>query len=299
MAGEPVTSVLYDVPGPRARLRNRLLSVVFTLVILGLLAYIARRFEATGQFDGLKWRQLTLPSIQRELLTGLRATLKAAALATVLALLFGAVFAGARLSDHRLLRWPASAVVELFRAIPLLILIFFWYYVPVQYGHALPTLWALVLGLTLYNGSVLAEIFRAGIQAVAKGQSEAAYALGMRKGQVMASILMPQAVRSMLPTIVSQLVVLLKDTALGFIITYPELLSVGKQIGGRLTYGFPYLPTYLVVAAIYIAINGLLSITANGLERRTRRSPKTTGRPTPPPEVAIQAPMPEGPMSAA
>jgi len=292
--GEPVSSVLYDVPGPRARLRNRLISLVATLAILGLLVYVYRRFEATGQFEGVKWRQFKLPSIQREIFAGVRATLKAAALATVLALPFGAVFAAARLSDHRVLRVPAAAVVELFRGIPLLILIFFWYYVPLQYGRPLSTLWALVLGLTLYNGSVLAEIFRAGILAVAKGQSEAAYAVGMRKSQVTVLILLPQAVRTMLPTIVSQLVVLLKDTALGFIITYPELLSVGKQIGGRLTYGFPYLPTYMVIAVIYIAMNGLLSVTANLLERRTRRSHKTTARPAPPAELVVQAPGPPG-----
>lgn len=284
-----MSSVLYDVPGPRARRRNRAISVAATLLILALLSYVVHRFQATGQFEALKWHQLRLPSIQRQLLAGLLATLKAAGLAALLALAFGVVFSAARLSDHLLLRWPAAVVVELFRAIPLLILIFFWYYLPSQYGHPLPTLWALVLGLTLYNGSVLAEIFRAGILSVPRGQSEAAYALGMRKGQVSVLILLPQAVRSMLPTIVSQLVVLLKDTALGFIITYPELLSVGKQIGGRLTYGFPYLPTYIVVAVIYISICSLLSATANGLERRTRRSHKTTGTPSPPTDVAVQA----------
>jgi len=269
-----------------------MISLVAFLVIIGLFVYVVRRFEATGQFEAEKWRQFKLPSIQREVVAGLRATLKAAALATALALPFGALFAAARLSDHRFLRWPATAVVELFRAIPLLILIFFWYYVPLQYGRPIPTLWALVLGLTLYNGSVLAEIFRAGILAVAKGQSEAAYALGMRKSQVTQLILLPQAVRSMLPTIVSQVVVLLKDTALGFIIIYPELLSVGKQIGGRLAYGFPYLPTYLIIAAIYVSICGLLSISANGLERYTRRSHKTTAKPVAPASVTFQAPIP-------
>ena len=290
MGGQPVTNVLYDVPGPRARLRNRLISLVATLALLGLLFYVYRRLESTGQFEPVKWLQFRLPSVQRDLLRGLRATLNAAGLAAVLALAFGAVFAAARLSDHRILRWPAAVVVELFRAIPLLILIFFWYYVPLQYGNPLPTLWALVLGLTLYNGSVLAEIFRAGMLAVARGQSEAAYAIGMRKSQVTLFILLPQAVRSMLPTIVSQLVVLLKDTALGFIITYPELLSVGKQIGGKLIFGLPYLPAYVVIAAIYITICGMLSVAANWLERRTRRSHKTTAKPAPPPEVAFQAP---------
>jgi glutamate transport system permease protein len=167
-----------------------------------------------------------------------------------------------------------TGVVELFRAIPLLILIFFGYYVPLQYGWSIPTLWALVIGLTLYNGSVLAEIFRAGINAVAKGQSEAAYGLGMRKNQVIRLILLPQAFRAMLPAIVSQLVVLLKDTALGFIITYPELLTVGKTIGGRLAFGLPYVPSYLVVGSIYIVLCGLLSVLAWWLQKRLSRLPR-------------------------
>jgi len=264
-------TVLYDLPGPRAQRRNRLIGAVSIVAIVALLGYVAYRFWQTGQFEARKWEQFQYAAVQRELLAGYLATLKAAGIAAVLALTFGAVFAAARLSDHWILRAPAALIVELFRAIPLLILIFFCYYVPLQYGWPLDKLWALVIGLTLYNGSVLAEIFRAGIAAVPRGQSEAAYALGMRKNQVLRLILLPQAVRAMLPAIVSQLVVLLKDTALGFIITYPELLFVGKQIGGRLPFGLPYVPTYLVVAAIYIATCGLLSLLAWWLQRRMGR----------------------------
>ncbi|MCW3843248.1 amino acid ABC transporter permease [Micromonospora yasonensis] len=273
-----MSSVLYDLPGPRARLRNRILGVVSIAAIVALVAFIIYKFNQTGQFEPRKWEQFQYASVQRELLTGLWATLKAAGLATVLALLFGAVFAGARLSDRWILRTPATFVVELFRAIPLLILIFFGYYVPLQYGWSIDKLWALVIGLTLYNGSVLAEIFRAGINAVPYGQTEGAYAIGLRKNQVLRLILLPQAFRSMLPAIVSQLVVLLKDTALGFIITYPELLFVGKQIGGRLPFGLPYVPTYLIVAAIYISICGLLSILAWWLQKRMSRLPRTAGK---------------------
>ncbi|MEU4398766.1 amino acid ABC transporter permease [Micromonospora orduensis] len=278
MAELSQASILYDLPGPRAKRRNAILGVVSTAGILALLAYIGYKFADTGQFEARKWEQFQYASVQRELLGGLWATLKAAGIAAVLALLFGAVFASARLSDKWILRTPATFVVELFRAIPLLILIFFGYYVPLQYGWSIDKLWALVIGLMLYNGSVLAEIFRAGINAVPYGQTEGAYAIGMRKNQVLRLILLPQAVRSMLPAIVSQLVVLLKDTALGFIITYPELLFVGKQIGGRLPFGLPYVPTYLIVAAIYIAICGALSALAWWLQKRMGRSRRTAAK---------------------
>ncbi|WP_407667161.1 amino acid ABC transporter permease [Micromonospora zamorensis] len=271
-------SILYDLPGPRAKRRNAILGVVSTAGIIALLAYIGYKFADTGQFESRKWEQLQYASVQRELLGGLWATLKAAGIAAILALLFGAVFASARLSDKWVLRTPATFVVELFRAIPLLILIFFGYYVPLQYGWSIDKLWALVIGLVLYNGSVLAEIFRAGINAVPYGQTEGAYAVGLRKNQVLRLILLPQAVRAMLPAIVSQLVVLLKDTALGFIITYPELLFVGKQIGGRLPFGLPYVPTYLVVGAIYIAICGALSALAWWLQKRMGRTPRTAAK---------------------
>ena len=273
-------TVLYDLPGPRARRRNQVIGVLTVIGIIALVAFIIYRFWQTGQFEARKWEQFKFAAVQRELAHGLLATLKAAGIAAVLALLFGAVFAAARLSDRWILRAPASFVVELFRAIPLLILIFFAYYVPLQYGWAIGQLWALVIGLTLYNGSVLAEIFRAGINAISKGQSEGAYAIGLRKNQVIRLILLPQAIRAMLPAIVSQLVVLLKDTALGFIITYPELLFVGKQIGGRLGFGLPYVPTYLIVAIIYIGICGLLSAFAWWLQRRLSRVPKSAAGPT-------------------
>ncbi|HEX2418142.1 MAG TPA: amino acid ABC transporter permease [Micromonosporaceae bacterium] len=276
------SAVLYDIPGPRARLRNRGIGLVSTVVIAGLLYYVIYQLWETGQFDAIKWQQFTYENIQIQLLNGLLATLKAAGIAVVLALVFGAVFAAGRLSDHALFRAPAGFVVELFRAVPLLILMFFAYYGTKDTGLQVSPLAAVVFGLTLYNGSVLAEIFRAGVLAVPKGQSEAAYALGMRKTQVMTLILMPQAIRTMLPSIVSQMVVLLKDTALGFIITYEELLYVAKQIGSRLVFGFPYVPTYLVVAVIYVGMCAFLSWFAHWLERWLRERGRRTGIPVAP-----------------
>lgn len=279
MGGGPMTSVLFDLPGPRARARNSVVGAVTAAALFAVAGYTVYRFAATDQFSSVRLAQFQYTAVQRELLAGLVGTLTAAAIAAVFAVVFGGVFAAARLSDHALIRVPATGVVELFRAIPLLILIFFFYYVPLQYRLHVPTLWALVFGLTLYNGSVLAEIFRAGVQAVPRGQSEAAYALGLRKSQVMTSVLLPQAVRAMLPAIMSQLVVLLKDTALGFIITYPELLYAGRQIGGRGSFDFPYVVTYLIIAAIYIGICSALSAFAYWLQRRMARNRHTAARP--------------------
>jgi glutamate transport system permease protein len=268
-------SVLYDLPGPRARRRNLIISILTGAGIAALIAYVVVRFVQTGQFNAVKWQQFEFITVQQELLSGLGATLLAAALGSVFALLFGVVFAAMRLTDFAILRGFSMSVVELFRAIPLLILIFFAYYGPLSFGFSVPKLWALVFGLTLYNGSVLAEIFRAGILAVPRGQSEAAAAIGLSRLQTLWLILLPQAVRAMLPAIVSQLVVLLKDTALGFIITYPELLFQAKQIGGKLVFEIPYVPTYMITGVIYIGICGALSFFAYWLQKRLSRVPKT------------------------
>jgi glutamate transport system permease protein len=249
--------------------------------LVAVIAYVVYRFAVTGQFDARVWEWIEYSAIQLVLLQALLATLSAFAVAAVLSLAFGLVFAAGRLSDHRWVSRPATAIVEFFRAVPLLILIFILYFgVSRGIGFNIPAFWAVVLGLMLYNGSVLAEIFRAGVTSLPKGQREAAYALGMRKSQVMTNVLLPQALRAMLPTIVSQLVVVLKDTALGFLILYPELLYQARFLGSQGQLGYPIIPVALVVAAIYISMCLLLSALASHLERRTRRGPRQS-RPDP------------------
>jgi len=266
-----LTSVLYDAPGPRARRRNLLLGVVGTVVLLAAVGFVVYRLAVTGQFDAAQWQWILYKNVQLLLVYGLVNTLRAFALAAVLSLVFGAVFAAGRLSDHAWLSRPATAVVEFFRAVPLLVLIFILYFgVARGLGVNISAYVALVLGLMLYNGSVLAEVFRAGVASLPRGQSEAAYGLGMRKTQVMTYVLLPQALRAMLPTIVSQLVVVLKDTALGFLILYPELLYQARFLGSQVQLGSPILPVAMVVAVIYITMCLLLAQLANYLERRSR-----------------------------
>ena len=269
-----MTSVLFDTPGPRARVRHRLYAALGALALLALVAYIVWRFYDSGQFAARKWEWLQYKQVQQDLVDALTATLRAFAVGAVLALLFGAIFAAGRLSDHRWVRTVSTVVVELFRAIPLLILMFIFYYGLPVVGIKLGVYLSVVLGLMLYNGSVLAEVFRAGILALPRGQAEAAYALGMRKTQVMTLILIPQALRSMAPTIVSQLVVLLKDTALGFLITYEELLHYAQFIGAKGEFSRPFVPTTIVVAALYITMCLLLTWLSNYLQKRQRRSKK-------------------------
>lgn len=269
-----VDAVLYDHPGPRAKIRNTVLTVVCGLALLALLYWIYRKFDEKGQWAAALWKPFTESSTWLDyILPGLWATLSAAAVAMVLSLIFGLVFSVGRLSDHWWLSVPSGIVVEFFRAVPLLLLMFFIFYgVPFLTEAPMPTFWAVVAGLTLYNGSVLAEAFRAGIKSVPRGQSEAGYAIGMSKSLVMSEILIPQAARAMLPVIVSQLVVLVKDTALGYIIGYSELMQDGVNTLGA-NFG-NIVAAAIVAAVIYIAVNTTLTTFAGWLERRTRRQGK-------------------------
>ena len=282
-------AVLYDHPGPRAKVRNAVLTGLFGLAALALVYWIYRKFDEKGQWAAALWEPFTESSTWTDyILPGLWATLSAAAVAMVLSLIFGIVFSVGRLSDHWWLSVPSGVIVEFFRAVPLLLLMFFIFYgVPFITESPMSPFLAVVLGLTLYNGSVLAEAFRAGIKSVPRGQSEAGYAIGMRKSQVMREILVPQAARAMLPVIVSQLVVLVKDTALGYIIGYSELLQDGVN---TLAANFGNIVAAAIVAAIiYIAVNATLTAFAGWLERRTRRqgkAPKVSGGPVP--AVAVQ-----------
>ncbi|WEO94421.1 amino acid ABC transporter permease [Streptomyces sp. FXJ1.172] len=263
-------TALYDLPGPRTRQRHRLYAVVSTAVILGLIAWILYLLFDTGQFTYTKWMPFEYKGIQELLLRGLGNTLKAFAAAAALSLVLGGVLATGRLSDHRPVRWSATVAVEFFRAMPVLVMIFF-----IFVALKVQPLPALVTGLALYNGSVLAEVFRSGVNAVERGQHEAAFALGMRKTQVMAHVLVPQAVRAMLPAVISQLVVALKDTSLGFLITYEEFLHAGKLIASNLDYDLPFIPVVMVISPIYIGMCMLLSWCAVRVSRREQRSPKT------------------------
>lgn len=263
-------TALYDIPGPLTRKRHFLYGVVSTVLILVLVGWVIYLLFDTDQFTSAKWSPFEYKGIQELLLRGLGNTLKAFAYAAVLSLALGAVLAVGRLSDHRPVRWAATVLVEFFRAMPVLVMIFF-----VFVALKVQPLPALVAGLTLYNGSVLAEVFRTGINSVERGQREAAFALGMRKTQVTTFVLAPQAVRAMLPTIISQLVVALKDTSLGYLITYEEFLHAGKLIASNLDYDLPFIPVVMVISPIYIGMCMLLSWLATWMAKRERRNPRT------------------------
>src|SRR6188472_2817643 len=249
-------SVLFDAPGPRARVRNHVITGVTLAVTLLVIWIIYSKLLSKGQLEAEKWKPFVSANLWKTyILPGVQGTLTAAAVSIVLALVLGFVLGVGRLSSHNGMRWLSAVMVEFFRAVPVLIMMIFAYFLYALYD-VFPSkhlaLAGVITGLTLYNGAVIAEIVRAGVLALPRGQSEASFSLGLTWGQTMRSILLPQAVTSMLPVLISQLVVVLKDTAIGYQITFLEMVRQGTQVGSA--YG-NYIPALIVIAVLMICVN--------------------------------------------
>jgi glutamate transport system permease protein len=263
-----MSSVLYDTIGPRGRRKIQMWSSVSAVVLAAVILAAYRRLEDHGQVSAKLWSVLLRSDLQQLLFDGLLATLQVALLAMAVSLVTGAVMAAGRMSNHVWIRLPLRAWIEVFRSVPLLLLIFFIYLGAPAMGINVPTFWSLVIGLALYNSAVVADIIRAGVLSLPKGQREAGYAVGLSHIQTLVVILIPQAVRQMLPALISQMVTVLKETALGFIIGYTELLRNGR-IAVEYLGGDYAIPVYTGVAVIYVSICLLLSLLATQVSRRT------------------------------
>lgn len=276
------TSVLYDEPGPRARRRALIGTVIASLAVLALVGVAVKRLADRGQFDAELWSPLVNPAddnfaaVWRLIGLGLIATLTAAALAIVFSLVLGTLIGTARMLLGKGARIPLVGMIELLRGLPVIVTIFYVYIlirsvgVDISFLPGSDGLWFLVIGLTLYNMVIIAEILRAGVAALPRGQAEAALAVGMTPRQAMATVQLPQAFRTMLPALISQLVVILKDTSLAAVLAlYTELLRRANLISLNLDNP---IQTLFVIGAIFITINYALSVLATWTERRLSRA---------------------------
>lgn len=272
------TATLFDVPGPRGRMRQRIAAGVLLVLALALGAAVLWKLGEKGNLSPDKWAPFAGGVVWRSyILPGIINTLYAAAISIALAAVLGLVLAFARMSSIAPVRWVATAFVEFFRAVPVLVmmLLSFWGYlasglVPSAYL----SLAGVITGLTLYNSCILAELLRSGVHSLPRGQAEAGLSIGLTPGQTLRAIQLPQALRAMLPALVGQLVVILKDTALGYQILYPELLRQAERIGSAY---YNIVPALIVIAAIFIAINYGLTSFAHWLERRLTHRGRVAG----------------------
>jgi glutamate transport system permease protein len=260
------SSVLFDSPGPKTIARHRVYTIVSLVALLALVALAVKRLADAGQFEYALWEPFVTPRYITAILEAWLDTIIMAVLSVLGAVVFGVAFGVGKLSEHRPARWASWLVVEFFRAVPVIMLMIFCFYAIFgDMAIARGAFWSVVLALTLYNGAVLAEVFRAGVNAVPRGQAEAAYAIGMRKTQVMNIILLPQAVKIMIPAIISQCVVAVKDTSLILIVFGVGLTTIAKQLPQSFQ---NIVPTTLVVAGCYVVTNLALMVLANFVQRK-------------------------------
>lgn len=267
------TTVLFDLPGPKARIRHAVIGVIGLIGIAGLLYLIIRGLARpdNSQLTAEKWLPFLDPSTWVSyLIPGLLKTLSAAGLAIVLSLVVGLLLGVGRLSQLRVLRVVCGVLVEFFRAVPVLVLMIFAYYFALFVLHldSRQPFFGVVVGLTIYNSAVIAELIRSGVHSLPAGQREAGLTIGLTQSQTMWTVLLPQAITAMLPSLISQLVVILKDTALGYIISFYDFVRAGQtfsNLHGNL------IPVMIVMAAVFIVINYALTKVASYVEGRLRR----------------------------
>jgi glutamate transport system permease protein len=268
MSRDTTARVLFDEPGPRGRVQIVLWSVVLAVLILGLVVFGLWQFYVHGQLEVNKWYGFLNPAIVRFLGEGVGGTFQATAMAAVVAFPLGLLLALSRVSPYAWLQRLSTAWIEFFRSIPMLLVVYAFLLAFPRFGLNLPVFWKLVVPMILVSSASTAEVFRAGINAVDRGQHEAAAAIGMTPGLGMRLVILPQAFRLVLPGLLTQLVSLLKDSTLGYVVSYPELMQQGRTLTSYTSY---LIQTYLVVAMIYVVLNLLLTRLAQWLQGRTGR----------------------------
>lgn len=277
MSRKKQPELLFDIQGPRNRRQmNILTAAVFALILL--LACVATwQLYVNGALEASRWASVFAPAVSLYLLGGLGLSLFSGLVAGLLAAPLGIALTIARLAKNRVVSTLARWWTELTRAIPVLLVIYFVQLLLPILGLRTPVFWQLVLPLALYHIAILAEIFRAGVESVPKGQREAAESLGFHPLRIYQLVVLPQAIRIVLPTLITQFIRLFKDTTFGFIVTYPELLTRGKIIG---EYTGNLLQTYTVVLAVYLVVDLILAAAARMLDRRMRAPSRsrTAGR---------------------
>lgn len=264
--GTSMRDALYEEPGPRTRRRIVVGTVLSALLVIAGVAAIIRQFYVTGQLAPRYWSFFLEWTTWRFLLQGLLGTVEVAITAGVIALVLGLLLMLGRTSGVAPLSVVCRVVTDFFRGVPSLLLIYFFFFVPAQLGLKMPSFWMLTLPVALAASGVLAEVFRAGVNAVPKGQVEAAVSIGLSPAKTMFKIVLPQAVRYVIPSLIAQLVVVVKDTTVAYVVSYPDLMQNARVL---ITSYDALVSMYLVVAVIYILINYLINKASVYVANRT------------------------------
>jgi len=268
MSAPTIRDRLYEAPGPRTRRRIAFFTVLALTGLGFLLFLVIRQFARQGQLEARYWDFFLKWSTWRYLGQGLLSTLKAALTAAVIAIALGFMLMRGKLRQNPVSRWIATAVIEFTRGVPTLLLIYFFFLVLPRMGLNLGAFWRITLPCAISASGIIAEAFRAGVNAVPKGQTEAALSLGLSNTRTFYQVVFPQALRFVIPSLISELVIVLKDTTFAYVVSYADLMQHAKVL---ITSHDALVSVYLVVAVIYILINYALNRLSDRLARGNRR----------------------------
>lgn len=260
-----IQDALYEAPGPKARKRIAVATALSLVALAAVLGLVIRQFYITGQLDGKYWRLFTQYTTWRFIGRGLAGTVKVALAASVLTFCMGMLLMLGRISGCRPLQWISTALIEFSRGVPTLLFIYFFFLVAPQFGLKLPAFWKIAAPVAISAAGVVAEVLRSGVNAVPKGQREAAMSLGMGRGSVFFKIVFPQAFRYVIPALISEIVIVLKDTTFAYVVNYADLMQNAKVLISNYD---ALLSVYLVAAVIYILINYALNKISVAVARR-------------------------------
>ncbi len=259
------TTPLFDELGPRGQARLRMATIISTVVVVAIVVGAVAQLASAGQFANVLWQPLTKWPNLHYLLTGLKTTLYIGLSGAAMSMAAGVLAALGRLSRSKWLSLPCAGLIELFRSVPLILLAYFFLIGVPQLGLGnMPPYWTLATPIVLHAGAVFAEIVRAGVLNLARGQSEAGLAIGLRGGQVMRMIVLPQVLLALRPQLITQLIRTLKESALGYVVSYPELVRDGQVLS---EFNGNFLQTYMVIAVVFIIINYGLSQLAENIDK--------------------------------
>ena len=264
-----IRDVLYEAPGPVTKRRTAIVTGISLAALAVLAGFVIRQFYITGQLDARYWSIFARYTTWRYIAKGLAGTLRAAIGAAIVSFSIAFLLMLGRISKNRFLRGIATALIEFTRGVPTLLFIYFFFLIAPQLGVSLSAFWKIALPVAISACGVVAEVLRSGVNAVPKGQREAAYSIGMSDRSVFLKVVFPQAIRYVIPALISEMVIVVKDTTFAYVVTFPDLMQNAKVLISNYD---ALLSVYLVVALIYILINYLLN-RASDFAARHRRLP--------------------------
>lgn len=264
-----IRDALYEEPGPKTRKYIAVGTVISLAALAVLVVCVVRQFYLTGQLDGKYWSFFMRATTWKFLGKGLAGTLEAALAAGLVALVLGFLMMVGRISNSKILRGISTALVEFTRGVPTLLFVYFFFLVVPQMGIKLPAFWKIAAPVAISASGLVAEALRAGVNAVPKGQTEAALSLGMSGKSVFLKVVFPQAIRYVIPSLISELVIVVKDTTFAYVVNFPDLMQNARVLISNYD---ALLSVYLIVAIIYIIINYLLNRASVWAARRRNRS---------------------------